>query len=168
MKRLAGFWRRQLWGLVSLVIFPGVCFPEMNLNHIAAGSRTPPFFPEIRVSHSLQYFLYSPVPVLPVPVYPAMQWLYPCYPLTSCIVQQPYRKYKHREKWQQPKPVFGQGAPLADESMAAWRTGLRPPAEPFRTDELQIVPALRGHSLIRPQYREAGSILPRFSATGTK
>ncbi|MCC6916456.1 MAG: hypothetical protein IT527_04000 [Nitrosomonas sp.] len=169
MKRSVRFWYKRLWMLASLVIFSGVCFPGTHLNHIAAGSGTTLFFPEIWMSNGLQYFPYSPAPVLPIPIYPAVQWLYPCFPFTGCIVQQQYRKYEPRgkQRLQQSRRVFGQGTSLADESMKAWRAGLRPAVEPFRTDEHQIVPALRDHSLIRPEYREAGSVLPRF-ATGTE
>jgi len=74
-----------------------------------------------------------------------------------------YRSYEQRKKQFQPKPVFGQGAPLVDEAMETWRAGLRPASEPFRTDEQLIMPAFRGHSLIRPEYQNTGSVLPKFS-----
>lgn len=47
--------------------------------------------------------------------------------------------------------------------MEAWRAGLRPTAEPFRTDEQLIVPAFRGHGLIKPEYQKAGSFRPEFA-----
>lgn len=157
---------KPLSALAPLVIFSGVCFPGSNVNHVAAGSGSILFFPEVWVG-GLQYF--SPFPVLPVRAYPAVQWPHPCFPFASCRELRLFRRNEQREKLklQQPKPVFGQGAPLADESMEAWRAGLRPAVEPFRTDTRQIVPAFREHSLTKPEYREAGSILPRFS-TGTK
>ncbi|KXK50292.1 MAG: hypothetical protein UZ02_AOB001000108 [Nitrosomonas europaea] len=155
--------------LVS-VLFPGMilsssCFGESEIGQAPLGNRQilQSQFQEFRISSSLQYFPHSYFPVQPILIYPGVQWAYPCFPFVSCMELQQYRRYKRREKRQQPKPVFGQGASLVDESMEDWRAGLRPAVEPFRTDEHQIVPALRGHSLIRPEYREAGSILPRFS-----
>lgn len=163
MKISTGFWRKQLLGLISLVIFPGVCFPGSNPSYISVSNAPVLFLSEIWVGGGLQYFPYTPFSVLPIPAYPEVQWWYPCFPFASCLVQQQYRKHKFRGKRQQPRPIFGHGSSLADESMEAWRAGLRPTAEPFRTDEQLIVPAFRGHGLIKPEYQKAGSFRPEFA-----
>lgn len=154
--------------LVLWMILAGSCFGESEIDRVSMDRKQvlPSQFQEFRISSGLQYFPHSYFSVQPMLTYRAVQWLYPCFPFVSCMELQQYRRYRRREK-RQPKPVFRQEAPLADDSMEAWRAGLRPAVEPFRTDENQIVPALRGHSLIRPEYREAGSVLPRFS-TGTE
>lgn len=166
-----GMWRLPefRYGLVSVLvpgmILSGPCFGELEIGRVSTGSRQvlQSQLQEFRISGGLQYFPHSYFPVQPILTYPAVQWLYPCFPFVSCMELQQYRRYERREKWLQPEPVFKRGEPLVDEAMEDWRAGLQPAVEPFRTDEHQIVPALRGHSLIRPEYRESGSVLPRFS-----
>lgn len=150
------------YGLVSVLvpgmILSGSCFGESEISRISQFQPS-----EFRISSGLRYFPHSYFSVQPILVYPDMQWTYPCFPFVSCVELYQYRRYKQRGRRQPPRPVFGQRASVVDDSMEAWQAGLRPVVEPFRTDEHQIVPALRDHSLIRPEYRKAGSILPHFS-----
>lgn len=150
---------RLLWIFGMLIILPGTGFSESGSDRLSLRSRHTLILPEIWMGGSLAYFPFYTPPLL---VYPEIPGLYPCFPLGNCMVLQPYRKYDRRKKQLQPEPVFKRGKPLADEAMEAWRAGLYPAAEPFRTDEQLIVPAFREHSLIRPEYQEAGSILPEF------
>ena len=152
---------KLLWVLVILIVFPGTSFSEPGFDRPSLHSRQSLILPEIWVGGGLSYF---PFYMQPLPIYPDVQWLYPCFPFASCMALQQYRSDERRKKRSQPKPVFGQGASPVDEAMEAWRAGLRPATEPFRTDEQLIVPAFRGHSLIRPEYQKAGSLLPEFSA----
>lgn len=162
MRQLMRAWYKQPWILVALAVFFGACFSASGL--LYGHGRSVLVFPEIWIGGGLPYFPFS---AQVMPVYPDVQWLYPCFPPAGCTVWPQYRSYEQRRKQFQPKPVFGQGAPLVDEAMEAWRAGLQPVVEPFRTDERQIVPALRDHSLVRPQYQNSGTVLPRFS-TDTK
>ncbi|SCX23993.1 hypothetical protein SAMN05216379_12232 [Nitrosomonas eutropha] len=149
---------RLLWVLGMLIVFPGTSFSEASFNRPSLHSRQSQILPAIWMGGGLSYF---PFYIQPLLLYPEIPGLYPCFPFGSCMVLQPYRKYERREKQ---RPVFKRGAPLADDAMEIWRAGLRPAVEPFRTDEQLIMPAFRGHSLIRPEYQKAGSILPEFSA----
>ncbi|WP_240141376.1 hypothetical protein [Nitrosomonas sp. HPC101] len=150
---------RLLWILGMLIISPGTGFSESGADRLSLRSRQALILPEIWLGGGLAYFPFYTPPLL---VYPEIPGLYPCFPLGSCMVLQPYRKYERRKKRPQPELVK-RGKPLADEAMEAWRAGLRPVAELFRTDEQLIVPTFRGHSLIRPEYQDAGRILPEFS-----
>lgn len=160
MNPLKCFWYKLVWILGMLFIFSGTGFSSPGLDHSFVHSRYPLFFPEVWIMGGLSYF---PFHIQPLPIYPKLPGAYPCFLFSSCMVLQPYRKYERRGKPLKPEPVFKRGEPLVDEAMEAWRAGLQPSAEPFRTDERQIVPTFRGHSLIRSEYREAGSVLPDFS-----
>lgn len=161
MKWLMKKYGKLLWTFAILAVFPGTVFSEPGSDRSFLHSRQTLILPEIWLGSG---FLYSPFYIQPLPIYPEIPGLYPCFPFGSCVVLQPFRKYEHRKKHPQPEPVFKRGEPLVDEAMEAWRAGLHPKVAPFRTDEQQIVPAFREHSLIRPEYENVGSILPGFLA----
>jgi len=157
MEWLAKKYGRLLWTFVILTVFPGTGFSEPGSDRSFSRSRQTLILPEIWLGSG---FLYSPFFIQPLPIYPEIPGLYPCFPFGSCVVLQPFRKYERRKKHSKPESVFRHGEPLVDEAMEAWRTGLRPKVAPFRTDEQQIVPVFREHSLIRPEYQNVGSMLP--------
>jgi len=66
-----------------------------------------------------------------------------------------------RQKSPSPAKVYGEPH-QPDAAMVAWRASLRPAPAPFRTDERQIQPPFRNHSLIRPEFEQAGQPLPTF------
>lgn len=162
MKWLMEQHNRLLWLLGMLMAVPGTGFCEPGPSRLAIRGGYPLVFPEIWLGGGFSYF---PFYMQPLPIYPEVTGLYPCFPFGSCMVWQPYRKYEWRNKQKQtsPEPVFRRGEPLVDEAMEAWRAGLYPAAELFRTDAQSIKPAFREHSLIRPEYKNAGSVLPKFS-----
>lgn len=155
----------RLWLLSMLMTAPGIGWGEPGVSRLAIYGGYPLIFPEVWIGGGFSYF---PFYMQPLPIYPEVTGLYPCFPFGSCMVWQPYRKYEWRNKQKLPEPVFRRGEPLVDEAMEAWRARLRPAAEPFRTDEQSIKPAFREHSLIRPEYRGVGSVLPQFSADNPK
>lgn len=67
-----------------------------------------------------------------------------------------------RQKTPPPAKVYGEPH-QPDAAMEAWRASLRPAPAPFRTDERQIQPPFRDHSLIRPEFEQAGKPLPTFT-----
>lgn len=160
MSQLMGFWYKPVWVLGMLFIFSGTGFSSSGFDRLLVHGRYTLMFPEIWPGGGLLYF---PFHMQPLPIYPEIPGLYPCFPFGSCMVLQPYRKYERREKRLPPEPVFQSGKPRVDEAMETWRAGLHPAIEPFRTDEQLIMPAFRGHSLIRPEYQNTGSVLPEFS-----
>jgi hypothetical protein len=146
------------WGFAILIIFPGTSLSEPSFERQSPRSRQVFIVPPIWVGGGLSYF-----PFYIQLLYPEIPGLYPCFPYGSCTVLHPFQKYERRKERLKPEPVFRHGEPLVDdEAMEAWRASLRQAVEPFRTNEQQIVPTFREHSLIRSKYQNAGNVLPEF------
>ncbi len=164
----ARFGRRLVSILAPGMMLSGLCWGEPETARLSVDNRqlSQHRFQEFRIGGGLHYFFHFPGAVPPIPIYPGVQWVYPCFPFVSCVVQQQYRKYDRRDRQRlpRPRPVFDPETAVTDEAMDMWRAGLRPPVEPFRTDERDIVPEFLDHSLIRPEYEATGSVLPEFSS----
>lgn len=152
---------RKWWviGMATLIISPSMAWCDSGADRQLLRQRQPVILPQILVGSGLLYF---PFYNQPLPIYPDIPGLYPCFPYGSCMMLQPLQKHERRKKHPKPEAVFKHGEPLTDEAMEAWRASLRQAAEPFRTDERQIVPTFREHSLIRSEYQQTGNVLPEF------
>lgn len=96
------------------------------------------------------------------PVYPVPSFYADCSLFPNCTIFAPYPPQKARRQ-KSPPPAKIYGEPYQpDAAMEAWRASLRPIPAPFRTDERLIQPQFRDHSLIRPEFEQAGKLLPIF------
>ncbi|MDT8363052.1 MAG: hypothetical protein RQ714_00180 [Nitrosomonas sp.] len=107
------------------------------------------------IRHQL-YGRYSRV----APFYPINPFYFDCFLFSNCVFFSPYQpQVKRKRKLPSPAKVYGKQR-QPDAAMEAWRASLRPAPEPFRTDEKLIQPQFRDHSLIRPEFEQAGKLLP--------
>lgn len=155
--RVMGSGHRLIVVAFLMVAVPGLSFGQSEVDRLAVHSGA------VWVGSGWHAHHYSYPP--PILAYPGVQWVYPCFPFVDCLVWQQHhgldRRWRELRR-QQPIPRQDVSPSFAEESMEAWRAGLRPPLEPFRTDERYILLEYRGHSLVRPEYEGVGSVRPEF------
>ena len=157
---LPGFRRAVVPVILLVAAAPGLCFGESGVGQLHAADSRISIHSSIWAGSGLY-----PHHVWPIPAYPGAKWMYPCFPYANCLAFQQFQRFdrQHRQRLQKPEPVFGPEAPMVgSETMEAWRAGLQPAIEPFRTDEREIHPEYLDRSLVRPEFEGVGRVLPQF------
>jgi hypothetical protein len=156
---LPGFRRAVIAVILLVAVAPGLCSGESEVGRANAADGRISIHSGIWAGSGL----YSHH-VWPIPAYPGIQWMYPCFPYVNCMAFQQFQRLdRHRQRLQKPEPVFGpEASVVGSEMMDAWRAGLQPAIEPFRTEEREILPEHLDRSLVRPEFEGVGRVLPQF------